>query len=181
MPATARAASENPYRVYIASLRSPASRRKMAECLDQVACLVQGLDYGSDNSGIGASFPWEQLRYRHTAAILAALTAHRDAVTGRRWSASYVNCCLVALRKVLEAAWDLEFISSDAYQRARKVKSLKAHRLPAGRSIHGDEIIRMRDACLAEEGPRGIRRADPRPVDHWNPRGRGRLGADRVL
>lgn len=150
-----RRAAVNPYRVYLASLATANGKRKMALCLDQITCMALGVTYRpgiSGDSGIGARFPWEQLRYQHTAAI-------RSALAQLEWSPSYTNCCLTALRKVLEAAWNLELIGGDDYQRARSVKGVRGYRVPAGRDVHPDEIIRMRDVCLAEEGLRAIRDA----------------------
>jgi site-specific recombinase XerD len=147
----ARRADGNPYHVYIASLDSSTSRRKMAQCLDQLTCIIiPDLSYGPDKAGIGGWFPWEQLRRQHTAKI-------RSDLVGRGWSPSYTNCCLVALRKVLETAWELELISGDDYHRARKVKSVKGHRVPAGRNIRHDEILRMLEVCRAEDTAQGLR------------------------
>jgi site-specific recombinase XerD len=149
---TARRRDENPYYAYTEALDSPLSQRKMRQCLDQVACLIiPGLEYGPDNSRIGARFPWEQLRQQHTAKI-------RSAIAAQGWSPSYANCCLVALRKVLEAAWELELMDGEDYQRARKkLTSIKGYRVPAGRNIRHDEILRMLEVCRGEDSLLGMR------------------------
>jgi site-specific recombinase XerD len=143
MPLEARRASENPYYVYLDSLASAESERAMKRHLDQIACIVQGLEYPTEEKDIGAHFPWEQVRFRHAAKI-------RAAIIRKGWAPSTVNGSLTALRKVLEAAWDLELISTNDYHHARKIKNVKAERVVAGRSVGHDEVIRMRDACIRD-------------------------------
>jgi site-specific recombinase XerD len=143
LPAVPRPASQNPYHVYLASLASAESKRAMATHLDQIACVMQGLEYETNKSGIGALFPWECLRYYHTAAIRATLVA-------TDLSPSTVNCRLSALRQVLQTAWSLGLIGTEDRERAQDIKSVKGHRVPAGRSVGRDEVIRMRDACIQD-------------------------------
>lgn len=154
VPTAPRHPSQNPYHVYIASLASAESRRKMTRHLDQIACIALGIDYmyDPDKPGMGAIFPWEQLRHRHTAAIRAALTA-------TDLSPSTINASLTALRRVLQSAWSLELISTDDRARAQAVRDVKGHRVPAGRGVSGEEVLRLRDACLGDGNPRGLRDA----------------------
>jgi integrase len=148
MPAVPRGASENPYHVYIAGLKNLESQRKMKRLLDQVACMLMGVEYIPGESGIGALFPWEQLRWRHTAAVKATLIRERD-------SASTINASLTAMRKALQAAWKLELMTGEDYYRARDVDDIKVVRVPAGRSVDRDEVLLMRNACVQEAASDG--------------------------
>jgi site-specific recombinase XerD len=145
IPEAARPASSNPYDVYLKLLGSENSTRVTTYRLDQLACLLQGVDYKpgkTGHRGIGAAFSWELLRYKHTAAIRAELVR-------RQLSPAAANGLLSALRKVLETAWNLELMTTDEYQRARKVDDIKGSRVPAGRSIHRDQMTAMLEAALS--------------------------------
>jgi hypothetical protein len=63
-----RPAETNPAVVYLGRLQSPASRRTMRQVLDALASLVS-VGVVDD----GEAFPWELLRYAHTARIRAVL------------------------------------------------------------------------------------------------------------
>lgn len=156
LPGAARPADVNPYNVYLASLAKGNSRRTTTYRLDQVACLLWGIEHKRGNCGsrgIGAHFPWEMLRFQHTSAIRAEMIS-------QGWSPSRANACLSAMRKTLRTAWKLQLMSSDDYQLAREVKDVKGTRVPAGRSIHPDEMAAMLKAALAEPNdPAGIRDA----------------------
>jgi integrase len=147
LPPALLPADENPYRVYIASLRSAQSRRTMTGCLDRIAALL--------GHQTGETVPWGQLRYKHTAAIAARLgeqtspDADGNAIP---WSPSSVNKHLSALRQVMETAWMLGQMTAEDYHRARKVKNLKGtRRRKAGRHIGEQEMIALLNTCTADK------------------------------
>lgn len=146
---------ENPYRVYIASLRSAQSRRTMTGCLDRIAMI---LGYQT-----GETVPWGELRYKHTAAILARLSEQTSPDADGNlvpWSPASVNKHLTALRQVLETAWMLGQMPAEEFHRAKKVKNLKGTRRDkAGRHIATQEVTALLDACMADKRLIGVRDA----------------------
>ena len=138
-------ASTNPAVVYLASLGSAHSRRAMAAALNRLAQLAGYPD--------AECCPWAQMRAAHTAALRARLVAEGLAP-------ATVNQALAALRGVLTAAWRLGQMTSDDYQRAIDVKSVK--RQPAaqatGRAVTYGEIMAL-SAATADGTPAGVRDA----------------------
>lgn len=142
----ARPASVNPYHVYLRGLAGE-SVRTMRGCLDRLAVLVSGGDLTTPPpQGIGLVVPWERMTYPIMAGLRSAMID-----LDPPWSANHINKHLVAARGVIKTAWRLGLIDSDQRDRACDVKNIKAVRLPAGRSLHEDEIAAMFAACLADE------------------------------
>jgi hypothetical protein len=103
-PITTRKASQNPAAVYVASLTSQNSRRTMTTALNAIS--------GAFGAGLTSdTFPWENLRHVHTAAIRAKLA--------ETCSTSTANVRIAALKGVLKACWRLELMSSDDYRLAK--------------------------------------------------------------
>lgn len=108
----------NPAAVYLAGLTSQTSKRTMRDALNRIATLVWGIDTRAAVSKkqrdqlqqLYLSFPWAELRFQHTSAIRAQLAETHAAATA--------NKMLSALRGVLKAAWRLDQLPSDEYQRA---------------------------------------------------------------
>lgn len=125
-------ADQNPARVYLHSLAT-GSRRTMRQALDVIARLL------TSNRFDAFDLNWGALRYQHTAAISAALS--------EKYAPSTANKMLAALRGVLKAAWRLEQIPTEDYQRAIDFKSLRGETLPAGRSISAGELRALFAAC----------------------------------
>src|SRR5579875_3096539 len=86
LPARSRPPSQNPARVYLASLAA-GSRRTQTTALQTIAYLLSGGSCDLD------SLPWESLDYRHLAALRSHLAA--------RHAPSTVNRHLSAVRGVL--------------------------------------------------------------------------------
>ncbi|MEV8638348.1 tyrosine-type recombinase/integrase [Streptosporangium sp. NPDC051023] len=147
--------SENPYWTYLSSLDSEESQRTMRFCLERLARIL-----GYPN---GESVPWGMLRFQHTAALRAELAKQvsidRDG-TAAPWSPSTINKHLVALRKVLEAAWMLGQMTAEEFHRAKAVKSAKGgRRAKAGRNIAEEEVVAMLTVCLTAGDLIGLRDA----------------------
>ena len=109
-----------PVAVYLAGLAA-GSRRTMLGALDTIAALA------TDGRADARSFPWQQLRHEHTAAIRAALA--------ERYAMTTANKALAALRGVLKACWRLGLIDGETYQRAVDVPAVRGETLPRGRSL----------------------------------------------
>jgi site-specific recombinase XerD len=82
---------------------------------------------------------WGALRYQHTAAVRAALA--------ERYAPATANKCLAALRGVLKAAWRLEQIPSEEYQRAADLPAVRGEALPRGRALNSSELQAIFGAC----------------------------------
>ena len=103
----------------------------------------------SDSKRDALDFPWSTLRFQHTAAVRAQLNTH--------YSPATVNKMLSALRGVLKAAWRLDQMSAEDYQRAIDIDRVIGERLPAGRSLAPGEVAALMDACSKANTPLGVR------------------------
>lgn len=77
--------------------------------------------------------------YEHTHALRALLA--------ERYQAATANKVLAALRGVLNEAWKLGFLDSDAYHRAVAITSVRAVTLPAGRFVARSERVALLAVC----------------------------------
>jgi len=134
----------HPAAVYVARLGA-GSRATMMQALDRVAELASGGEHDA------RSFPWEHLRYQHTAAIRTRLVeAHAPAT---------VNKMLSALRGVLKEAWRLGHLTAEEYHRAADVSNVKVETLPSGRALAHGEVGKLLQACQVDISPAGRRDA----------------------
>jgi len=133
----------NPVAVYLASFPSKESQRTMAAALETLAALLSG------GRASALMIPWGALRYRHTAALRAALIA--------RYRPATVNKHLAALRGVLKEAVRLGLMRSEDYQAAADFKGVKGETLPRGRALPAGEVKALVAACTADPGPAGVR------------------------
>lgn len=136
-------ADRNPAAVYLAGL-APTGRAGMASRLRQVARLLGADDW--------PEVPWQNLRYQHVAAI-------RTQLQEQGLAPATVNATLAALRGVAEAAYNLELIDADTWQRIRQVKAVRGERLPAGRALSAGELAALMGACANDAGNAGVRDA----------------------
>lgn len=143
LESTAYNASRHPARSYLARL-APTGRRAQRSALEAIA------RWASSGKVSWNTFPWEQLRYQHTAAIRAWLIQTRSPATTRRM--------LCGLRGVLKECWRLGLVETDAYARASDLERVPGKRLPAGRSVSPGEVRRLFEV-LADDG-RAIARRD---------------------
>lgn len=141
---TVRPADRHPALVYLARLAA-GSRRTMRQSLDVVAGIL------TDGEADHQTFPWEQLRYPHTAAVRAVLQ--------EQYAPATANKILSALRGVLEEAWQLQWMSAEDYHRARHVKAIKGTSLKKGRHIARQELRELFAACAEDPGVGGRRDA----------------------
>jgi len=134
------APTQNPAAVYLASL-APTGRRSMAGRLKYVT---------SQLNQAYETFPWQELRYHHIAAI-------RSKLQEQQLAPATINATIYALRGVARAAFNLGCMSAEDYQRLKDVKPVKGERLPAGRALNVGEIMALLDTC--DFSPIGTRNA----------------------
>lgn len=142
----------NPAAVYLAGLK-PSGRYTQAQALNTVARMLNTPEM-RDDKGKETTYlycPWAALRYQHIAAIRSQLEG--------KYSPATVNKALAAVRGVMFAAWNLEQITGDDYQRIKNVKGITNHTLPAGRELANGEISALMAACENDPTPSGGRDA----------------------
>lgn len=135
---------EHPAQVYLSGL-SPGSEPTMRQSLNLIA---QMLTNGESNC---LTLDWSALRYKHTAAVRAALIKQYEPAT--------VNKILCALRRVLKEALKLELISPVDYARAIDVESVKASKDLRGRALTQEEIDALMEVCFGDRTDAGFRDA----------------------
>ena len=136
--------ADNPAVVYRESL-SKGSYWAVRHSLETIAEILAGEDADP------WTFPWEELRYQHTARV------RRELVD--RYAPATVNKMLSALRGVLKNAWRLGMMDADTYQRAVAVENVRAKVQPKGRAVGQDELAALLRLCGEDESPAGRRDA----------------------
>lgn len=133
----------DPVEIYLAGL-SATGRRSMAQKLNVVASILGFAD--------ARSVTWEKLRFDHAVAI-------RSSLSDGGLAPATVNATIAALRGVAKAAWSLELLSGEHYNRIAAVKGLRSSRLPSGRALTIGEVTALFDACYDDKKPAGRRDA----------------------
>jgi integrase len=136
------AADQHPAAVYLASL-GEGSRRAMRGALDTVAGELTGGRHDA------FTLDWGAVRFQHAQAARAALAA--------RYAPAMANKCLAALRGALKAAWRLEQIPTEDYQRAIDVQAVRGSTLPRGRALTAGELRGLLQTCATDPTPAGTR------------------------
>lgn len=153
-------AESNPAAVYLMGL-SAKSRETMTPTLNDIAhflgagdAWIEAVDKRGKATRKDAAcffFDWAALRVQHTNAVRQWLESSYKPATG--------NKKLCALRGVLRAAWQLNLMASDDYQKAVTVKSITGSSLLAGRDLSAGEIGGLLLACENDPSPAGARDA----------------------
>uniref|UniRef100_UPI001ABB9E15 tyrosine-type recombinase/integrase n=1 Tax=Aetokthonos hydrillicola TaxID=1550245 RepID=UPI001ABB9E15 len=138
------ALTEHPALVYLSGL-APGSVATMKQALNLIAHTL------TDGKADYLTFNWAALRYKHTAALRAALIQNYEPAT--------VNKMLCALRRVLKEALLLELISPTDYTRAININSIKATKELRGRALTQDEINSLMKVCVSDRTNGGYRDA----------------------
>ena len=139
-----RSGARHPAVVYLSRL-APGSRRAMEHALATVARALGG------PSATILAFPWNALRYQHTAALRAACWD--------RYAPATTNRILAGVRGVLKEAWRLHLIEAEDYQRAADIRGVRATTLLSGRALTAGEIRSLFLHCAADASPAGVRDA----------------------
>jgi len=85
------------------------------------------------------SFPWDEVRFSHTAALRSALA--------ETCAPASVNQALAAWKGVLKAAWRLGLLDDRDYNRAVDVAGVKNQVPPRGRAASIGEVRALLDVC----------------------------------
>jgi integrase/recombinase XerD len=133
---------QNPAAVYLARLRA-SGRRAMHYALNTIAALA------SDGQLDALSFPWQQLRYQHTAALRTKLE--------EKYKPATANLMINALRMVLKEAWQLGLMEAEEYHRAANLRTVRADPLLRGRALKPGEIMALLRACEDDPSDLGAR------------------------
>lgn len=136
--------TEQPAAVYLAGL-APGSRPTMRQALDALARLL------TDGKADSLTLDWAALRYKHTAALRAALM--------EKYAPATANKALCALRRVLREALRLELIDAADYARAVDISCVKSVKGLRGRALSLEEIAALMDVCVKDYRPIGFRDA----------------------
>ena len=136
--------TEQPASVYLAGL-APGSEPTMRQSLNLIARLL------SDGTADYLTLNWAKLRYKHTAAVRAALV--------REYAPATVNKMLSALRRVLKEALRLELMDAQDYARAVDISSVKSNKELRGRALNQQEIAALMEVCFSDPAPAGFRDA----------------------
>ncbi|GAT68933.1 integrase [Planomonospora sphaerica] len=150
----------NPCLAYLASLDSVESKRTMRGCLDRIARILAGRDPNGTDPETGKPDPavlaitgenvrWHLLRYEH-AIRLRELLAEQTNKQGEPWSPAYRNKHLVALRQILDQAWQLGLMSAEEKDRAVRLDPFKGTRLPAGEHLPIERVGALLAECDAD-------------------------------
>jgi site-specific recombinase XerD len=134
----------HPVAVYLASL-GVRTRRVMLSDLEVMAKILSAEQLNA------FSLDWGRVRYQHATAVRAVLA--------ERYSHTTANRMLSAFRGVLKAAWRLDQIGTEEFQRAVDFAAVKGASLPAGRAITAGELRALFNACAADRTPAGARDA----------------------
>ena len=124
----------HPAAVYLEGL-GEGSKPTMRQSLDEIASLLDG-------ECDAMTLDWAKLRYKHTAAVRAALK--------RRYAPATTNKMLVALRRVLKEAHRLDLMNAQDYTKAVDLPSIRETKNPRGRALESDEIAALMDVCNSQ-------------------------------
>lgn len=135
---------EHPAAVYLSQI-SAGSRRTMRAALNAIAQLL------TNGTCDALTLDWSALRYKHTAAVRAALE--------EKYAATTANKMLSALRGVLKAALRLELLDVRDYTRAIDISNIKVTVELRGRMLAPEEIEALLLVCFDDPTASGYRDA----------------------
>ncbi len=128
--------TEQPAAVYLSAL-GLGSRRTMRQALDVMAGIL------TNGRADALTLDWSALRYKHTAALRAALV--------QRYAPATTNKFLGGLRRVLKEALLLDLLDPQDYQKAIAVKGIKVNNSePRGRALTREEISALMQVCSCD-------------------------------
>ena len=132
----------NPALAYLLSLRSKLSREKMGYFLNNVAKMTGYASIYQCN--------WALMRRHHVQAVLDLLIS-----AGR--APDTINTYLAALKGVALEAWVLKQLDMESYQHIKQIKNLRGERLPKGRALSRDEVVKLLNLCEQDTSCKGVR------------------------
>ena len=134
----------NPASLYLASLQgSEASRTTARSVMKQIAVLC---DQTPD------TFPWHRL---DRATVLALM----EKLKQKGLSDNTRNLYLSIIKGIAREAMLHQQMSDHQFSLIEQIRAIKLQRLAVGRALHVDEIAKLIDHCLHDEGAAGVRDA----------------------
>lgn len=128
-----------PVEMYLATLPSRSSRRTMRSKLGTVQRLLEKRIEAHD--------------------LIFFAVAARATLQDAGAAPNTINVTLSALKGVARAAWRLEQISAEQFERVKDIRSVRGSRLPAGRAHYPAELAAILEACAKDRSPSGARDA----------------------
>jgi site-specific recombinase XerC len=190
---------DNPLALYMASLRSPASRRTMLSALGRAARIFDALDHGltaGGSSETAVTYPWAAegaLTFARVQAAVAIVAEelNRDGEP----KATMAALVLAALRGMARTLFGIRRLSLDERMRIDDVKPPKLSGRTRGRRLTDAEIARLFEACRRDTTPfgrrdaailavmlgTGLRRFEVSALDLRDYRKPARLGRDPIV
>ena len=131
--------------IYLLSLQSQQSRVTMDSLLNVVAKKFQQRKRHQD-------VDWSKINYQ---VILMLMSDFSD--EGK--SPATINIYLSALKGVSKEAWRKKLISVEDYQHIKEIKRVKGSRTTKGRALELDELNKLIDYCMMQDGVIAMRDA----------------------
>jgi len=131
-----------PAAAYLASLRTAVSKAGIESALNTAAEIVSG-------ARNWRAVDWSRLN----AAVAMAIMAKAKGAAATR------NKLLSALKGTARAAWQLNTMSLEDFEKIRSIKGDSTSRLPKGRDIPATEIATLLETCVADKAAAGRRDA----------------------
>lgn len=138
----------NPAAVYLATLDAGTSRPTMRRALDVVARLLSRGEL--DHTAV----PWHLLRYEHTSAVAAHITA--------TYAPNTANKMLSGLTQVIDTCWKLGLYDADTRDRIKAYNRSGGRRpeaAEAGRQLQQGELRALFSSCADDDSALGARDA----------------------
>lgn len=134
---------DHPVYNYLAGLRSEHSKRTMRSALKTLAGLILEKETYEVILDELLTIPWDKFDRAKTEILVSK-------GIDRGYSPSQVNKVLVALRGVLERAYDMGWIQFEDLYQIKKVKSVRQDRGKAGRLLSTSELLAISSTCKAD-------------------------------
>ena len=131
--------------IYLLSLQSKQSRVTMASLLNVLA-------YKLESKKCHENVDWSILHYEKILMLISNLSDEGK-------SPATINVYLSALKGVAKEAWRKKQISVEDYQHIKEIKRIKGSRSIKGRALELDELNKLIDYCMLEDGVIAMRDA----------------------
>ena len=97
-------------------------------------------------------FEWSSLSYPEVLKFLGKLLEEKK-------SPNTVNTYLSAIKGVAKESWKLNIMAIDQYHRIKDIKRVHGSRIEKGRALEIEELNKMIDHCISQEGSIAMRDA----------------------
>ena len=147
----------NPAQLYVAELRSDASRETARSVIRTLASILGFTKLVETNAGLQTQpapelVPWQDIDRSLVLSVLEVLKKRGKSTASR-------NLALSILKGIARQACLLQQMPENQFVLIKEVRALKGSRLPSGRALLVQEIQKLIDHCLYDEGLSGVRDA----------------------